>query len=64
MGSSWKEITTAKSNITQPLKRKVVVIGGGPVGTLAALYFSKANWNVEIHELRPGELKLRPGLVT
>ena len=51
------------NNTAPSLKRKVVVIGGGPVGTLAALYFSKANWNVEIHELRPGELKLHPLLV-
>lgn len=57
MGSNWEKIT-ADNGIVPPPKRKVVVIGGGPVGTLAALYFSKANWDVEIHELRPGELKL------
>lgn len=36
--------------------RKVAIIGGGPVGTLAGLYFSKSGWDVEIYELRPGWL--------
>lgn len=34
--------------------KKVVVVGAGPVGSLAALYFSHAGWNVELYELRGG----------
>ena len=37
-------------------QRKVCIVGGGPVGTLAALYFAKENWDVEVYELRPGAL--------
>ncbi|KAG1756543.1 uncharacterized protein EDB91DRAFT_1093247 [Suillus paluster] len=33
--------------------RKVVVIGAGPVGCLAAIAFAKMNWQVEIYEARP-----------
>ncbi|KAI5809763.1 hypothetical protein DFH27DRAFT_606180 [Peziza echinospora] len=36
-----------------PPRRKAVVIGGGPVGCLAALYLSKSDWDVELYELRP-----------
>jgi len=35
--------------------RKVVVIGAGPVGCLAAIAFAKMNWEVEIYEARPGK---------
>lgn len=40
-----------------PLKnsRKVVVVGAGPVGCLAAIAFAKMNWEVEIYEARPGK---------
>ncbi|KAK9461456.1 uncharacterized protein V1516DRAFT_676003 [Lipomyces oligophaga] len=31
---------------------KVVIVGAGPVGTLAALYFAKDGWNVELYDLR------------
>ncbi|KAH0610252.1 uncharacterized protein H6S33_011779 [Morchella sextelata] len=41
--------------------KKVVVIGAGPVGSLAALYFSHANWEVELYELR-GDLRLPENL--
>jgi kynurenine 3-monooxygenase len=35
--------------------RKVVVVGAGPVGCLAAIAFAKMNWQVEIYEARPGK---------
>jgi len=37
-----------------PAKKKVIVVGAGPVGALAALYFSHAGWEVEVYELRGG----------
>ncbi|KAG2158353.1 FAD/NAD(P)-binding domain-containing protein [Suillus bovinus] len=33
--------------------RKVVIVGAGPVGCLAAIAFAKMNWQVEIYEARP-----------
>ncbi|EPS43933.1 hypothetical protein H072_2125 [Dactylellina haptotyla CBS 200.50] len=35
---------------------KVVIIGAGPVGALAALYFAKGGWQVTLYELR-GDLR-------
>lgn len=35
--------------------RKVVIIGAGPVGCLAAIAFAKMNWQVQIYEARPGK---------
>ncbi|CAG8846114.1 27068_t:CDS:2, partial [Gigaspora margarita] len=32
--------------------RRVAIVGGGLVGILAALYFAKRDWNVELFELR------------
>lgn len=29
-------------------KRKAVVVGGGPTGTLIALYLAQADWNVSV----------------
>lgn len=37
-----------------PTKKKAIVVGAGPVGALAALYFSHAGWEVEVYELRGG----------
>lgn len=34
--------------------RKVIVVGAGPVGCLAAMAFSKRGWHVNIYEGRPG----------
>lgn len=34
--------------------KKVVVVGAGPVGSLAALYASQRGANVEVYELRDG----------
>jgi kynurenine 3-monooxygenase len=36
-------------------KQKVIVIGAGPVGSLAALYAANRGDDVEIYELRSGE---------
>lgn len=36
------------------MAEKVVVVGAGPVGSLAALYAAVRGYNVEIYELRPG----------
>ncbi|CAG8647185.1 6219_t:CDS:2, partial [Acaulospora morrowiae] len=33
-------------------KRRVAIVGGGLVGTLAALYFAQRGWNVELFEKR------------
>lgn len=35
--------------------QKLVVIGAGPVGALAALYGAQRGYEVEIYELRPGK---------
>ncbi|PUU74739.1 hypothetical protein B9Z19DRAFT_1132674 [Tuber borchii] len=43
------------------LTKKVIVVGAGPVGALAALYFSHAGWEVEVYELR-GDLRLPENL--
>lgn len=34
---------------------KIVVVGAGPVGSLAALYAAKRGYQVEVYELRPGK---------
>ena len=36
-------------------KQKVVVVGAGPVGALAALYAASRGDEVEVYELRGGE---------
>jgi kynurenine 3-monooxygenase len=38
------------------MPQKVLVVGAGPVGSLAALYAAVRGHDVEIHELRSGEL--------
>lgn len=35
--------------------QKIVVVGAGPVGSLAALYAAQRGHQVEVYELRPGE---------
>ena len=39
--------------------QKVIVVGAGPVGSLAALYAAKRGADVEIYELRSGKSKLQ-----
>jgi kynurenine 3-monooxygenase len=34
---------------------KIVIVGAGPVGSLAALYAAQRNYQVELYELRPGQ---------
>ena len=36
------------------MPEKVVVVGAGPVGALAALYAAVRGHDVDIYELRPG----------
>jgi NADPH-dependent 2,4-dienoyl-CoA reductase/sulfur reductase-like enzyme len=36
-------------------KQKYVVVGAGPVGSLAALYAAQRGHEVEVYELRSGE---------
>lgn len=35
--------------------QKIVVVGAGPVGSLAALYAAQRGHEVEVYELRPGK---------
>ena len=44
----------------EKLIEKVIVVGAGPVGSLAALYAASHGNDVEIYELREG--MVRPGL--
>lgn len=39
---------------TSEKPKKVIIIGAGPVGALAGLYFSHAGWSVTVYELRGG----------
>lgn len=44
---------------------KVIVVGAGPVGSLAALYAAQRGYDVEIYELRNGTCYVRRlGLLT
>ena len=38
-----------------PTSRKVVVVGAGPVGCLAAVALAKRGWHVDLYEGRPGQ---------
>lgn len=43
------------------MTQKVVVVGAGPVGSLAALYAAVRGFDVEVYELRAGKaLYLKP----
>lgn len=37
-----------------PTRQKVVIVGAGPVGSLAALYAASRGDEVEVYELRAG----------
>jgi NADPH-dependent 2,4-dienoyl-CoA reductase/sulfur reductase-like enzyme len=45
------------SSLALPLimTQKVVVVGAGPVGSLAALYAAVRGYEVEVYELRAGK---------
>jgi len=43
-------------------EEKVVVVGAGPAGALAALYAARAGDDVEVYELRGGEWMAMPTL--
>lgn len=38
--------------------QKTVIIGAGPVGSLAALFAAQRGHEVEVYELRPGKTTL------
>lgn len=37
--------------------KKVIIVGAGPVGSLAALYASSRGYEVEVYDLRAGMLQ-------
>ena len=49
----------AESSKTQ----KVLVVGAGPVGALAALYAAERGDNVHVYELRAGKDSCKPNLI-
>ena len=51
---TWYLSHLSKTMNEETDKRKVVVIGAGPVGTLAALYAAVRGDDVEVYELRGG----------
>lgn len=51
--SSWCLKKTTIIMAAEP-RRKVVVVGAGPVGCLSAMALAKMGWAVEIYESRPG----------
>lgn len=44
--------------------QKVVVVGGGPVGALAALYAARRGYSTELYELRDGNTLLQAQIST
>ena len=47
---------------TEKKVQKVIVVGAGPVGTLAALYAAQRGHHVEVYELRGGKSHPAPAL--
>lgn len=43
--------------MAEPNPTKCLIVGAGPVGALAALYAVKRGWEVEVYELRAGDLR-------
>lgn len=50
----YHAIDTQTPAMSAPFKQKTVVVGGGPVGALAALYAAQRGHEVELYELRSG----------
>ncbi len=46
-------LTTQRNKMDQK-REKIVIVGGGPVGSLAALYAAQRGHEVEVYELRSG----------
>jgi 2-polyprenyl-6-methoxyphenol hydroxylase-like FAD-dependent oxidoreductase len=47
------------------MTKKLIVVGAGPVGCLAAIALANMGWEVEIYDTRPGiPLPLSPPLST
>lgn len=44
--------------MAEKFKQKVVIVGAGPVGSLAALYAAARGDEVEVYELRGGTLPI------
>ncbi len=44
-------------------KQKIIVVGAGPVGSLAAIYAANRGDNVEIYELRNGQCFASPAVL-
>ena len=42
------------------MTRKLVVVGAGPVGCLAAIALANMGWAVDIYEARPGTVSPPP----
>ena len=48
-------IQTLHRTMSTSTHRKVVVVGAGPIGCLAAMAFSKRGWRVDLYESRSGQ---------
>ncbi len=53
---TYRELSPALTDLSHVMAagQKVVVVGAGPVGSLAALYAAKRGYQVELYELRSG----------
>ena len=45
------------------MAQKVLVVGAGPVGALAALYAAERGDDVHVYELRAGKSSCKPRLI-
>ncbi len=51
-------VETLSTNASpSPEGRKAVIVGGGPTGTLTALYLAQMGWQVSVYERRSAEFK-------
>lgn len=49
--------TLSANDSPSPEGRKVVIVGGGPTGALAALYLAQMGWQVSVYERRSAEFR-------